>query len=99
MNIKLTFIFVAILSLLSVSSAFGKNKKQEDFEVLQKKVEKNLAKFDKLDFTDFSGQRWENFKETHSQNVRVHWPDGHVTEGLYKPGLIMIQKRPFPVLA
>lgn len=71
-------------TFLFLSPSFAKDKKLSDFEILQKKVEANLAKFDKLDFTDFSGQKWENFKDTHSQNVKVHWPDGHVTEGLDK---------------
>lgn len=84
MNIKLTFISVSVFSLLASGYALAKNTKQEDFEILQKKVEMNLDKFDKLDFVDFSGQKWENFKETHSQNVKVHWPDGHITEGLDK---------------
>lgn len=42
MNIKLTLSFATILSLLFASSEFSKNKKQEEFEVSQKKVEKNF---------------------------------------------------------
>ena len=81
---KYQIIFGAVACLLSMSSAFGKDKKLADFEALQKKVEEHLTKFDNLDFNDFSGQKWENFKNTHTQNVKVHWPDGHVTEGLEK---------------
>lgn len=80
---NITPTFVVILALTSFA-AQANDKKIEDFEILQKTVEKNLAKFDTLDFTDFSAQKWENFKNTHTQNVKVHWPDGHVTEGLNK---------------
>lgn len=54
---------VAVLTCFYMGVAQAKYKKLEDFEILQKNVEKNLAKFDKLDFTDFSGQKWENFKD------------------------------------
>lgn len=44
----------------------------------------NLAKFDTLDFTVFSNQQWDRLKESHAQNIKVYWPDGHVTEGIEK---------------
>jgi hypothetical protein len=27
-------------------------------------------------------KQWHRFKESHAQNIKVYWPDGHVTEGL-----------------
>ena len=42
----------------------------------------NLATFDTLDFDVFSNQKWARLKESHSKDVKVHWPDGHVTEGI-----------------
>ena len=44
----------------------------------------HLAIFDTLDFEVFSKQEWARFHESHSQDVIVHWPDGHVTNGLDK---------------
>jgi hypothetical protein len=41
-----------------------------------------LKTFDALDFDVFSNQKWDRFKESHAQDIRVYWPDGHVTEGL-----------------
>lgn len=41
-----------------------------------------LDKFDTLDFTIFSGQQWVRFHESHADNIKVYWPDGHMTEGL-----------------
>jgi SnoaL-like polyketide cyclase len=45
-------------------------------------VAKNLVEFDTLDFTVFSNQEWARFHESHAQNIKVYWPDGHMTEGL-----------------
>ncbi|MGL3608044.1 ester cyclase [Rhizobium sp. G187] len=42
----------------------------------------HLATFDTLDFDVFTNQKWERLKESHSANVKVHWPDGRVTEGI-----------------
>ena len=43
-----------------------------------------LKTFDALDFDVFSNQKWDRFKESHAQDIKVYWPDGHVTEGLDK---------------
>lgn len=45
-------------------------------------ISSHLRTFDELDFTVFSNQQWDRFKESHAQNIKVYWPDGHVTEGL-----------------
>lgn len=44
----------------------------------------NLAEFEVLDFTVFNSQQWERIKESHSQDVKVYWPDGHMTTGIDK---------------
>jgi len=41
-----------------------------------------LKTFDALDFDVFSNQKWDRFKESHAQDIKVYWPDGHVTEGI-----------------
>ncbi len=45
-------------------------------------VEQHLATFDTLDFDVFSHQEWDRLHESHSADVKVHWPDGHVTTGI-----------------
>lgn len=45
-------------------------------------VQSNLRKFDELDFEIFSNQRWADFTRSHSEDIVVHWPDGHETRGL-----------------
>ena len=45
-------------------------------------IASHLKTFDELDYDVFSNQQWHRFKESHAQNIKVFWPDGHVTEGL-----------------
>jgi predicted ester cyclase len=45
-------------------------------------IERNLATFDTLDFTVFSNQEWTRLHESHAKNIKVYWPDGHMTEGI-----------------
>ena len=47
-------------------------------------ISKNLEKFDTLDFTVFSNQQWDRLKESHAADIKVYWPDGHMTEGIEK---------------
>lgn len=75
-------ILLMMALVFSFSTVQAKDKKQADFEILQKQVKANLATFDKLDFEYFSKQDWAGFATTHTKDVKVHWPDGHVTEGL-----------------
>lgn len=46
------------------------------------RIAQNLATFDTLDFEVFSGQQWDRLHESHAQDIKVHWPDGRVTEGV-----------------
>ena len=45
-------------------------------------AQEHLAKFDTLDFDVFSNQKWDLLHESHSKDIAVHWPDGHVTHGI-----------------
>jgi hypothetical protein len=45
-------------------------------------VAKNLITFDTLDFTVFSNQQWVRLHESHAKNIKVYWPDGHMSQGL-----------------
>jgi hypothetical protein len=44
----------------------------------------NLKTFDNLDFDVFSNQKWDRLGESHSKDIKVVWPDGHFTVGIYK---------------
>lgn len=45
-------------------------------------IASHLKTFDALDYEVFSNQQWDRLKESHAQNIKVYWPDGHVTEGI-----------------
>lgn len=45
-------------------------------------VAANLAMFDSLDFTVFNKQNWASLHQSHSNRIKVYWPDGHITDGL-----------------
>lgn len=47
-------------------------------------IARNLKTFDELDFVVFSNQEWARLHESHSPDVKVHWPDGHTTAGIEK---------------
>lgn len=44
----------------------------------------HLATVDELDFRVIPTQTWSELDKSHSHDVIVHWPDGHVTTGLAK---------------
>ncbi|MFJ5308550.1 ester cyclase [Streptomyces sp. NPDC088350] len=49
---------------------------------LTREERRNLEMFDVADFDVYTHQEWDRFDESHDQDVRVHWPDGHYTDGL-----------------
>lgn len=42
-----------------------------------------IAKFDTLDFDFYSNQKWDKFNHNHADNIKVYYPDGSITTGLY----------------
>jgi len=92
----LTF-FVATLAVISFNSCNSANSNglgQSEIDSLRNLVKqltandesigKNLEKFDTLDFTVFSNQQWDRLHESHATDIKVYWPDGHMTEGIEK---------------
>ncbi len=61
-----------------------KNTKLEKYEHAEAMAKEHIAKFDDMDFNVFSNQEWDRLHESHSDDVLVHWPDGHVTHGLQR---------------
>ena len=51
-------------------------------KTLTKAELQHLETFDELDFVVFTNQEWSRFGESHASDIRVHWPDGHYTDGL-----------------
>ncbi|SDN40781.1 ester cyclase [Actinacidiphila guanduensis] len=42
----------------------------------------HLRTFDELDFDVYSHADWDRLHLSHARTVRVHWPDGHYTDGI-----------------
>lgn len=45
-------------------------------------VATHIEVFDDLDFRVFTQQKWAELHKSHSPDIAVHWPDGHVTHGI-----------------
>lgn len=56
--------------------------KVKQMEEMQATIEKNLATFDTLDYVVFSNQEWTRLHESHAKDIKVYWPDGHMTQGV-----------------
>jgi len=90
----LFFAVATIISFNSCSNANSGNVSQSEIDSLRSQINqltandatlaKNLASFDTLDYTVFTNQEWTRLHETHAKDIKVYWPDGHVTEGLEK---------------
>lgn len=52
------------------------------YQADEKRVSKNIATFDTLDFDVFTNQKWDRLHESHAKDIVVHWPDGHQTKGI-----------------
>ncbi|TCZ72952.1 ester cyclase [Flaviaesturariibacter aridisoli] len=46
-------------------------------------TQERLRRFDSLDFQFYSNQQWDSFAISHDQNIRVIYPDGSETTGLF----------------
>jgi len=89
-------IFLKIAAVLSVITTVGTAQAQTttDVDGLKKELEQfkgaaalvnqHLTTFDTLDYTVFSNKQWLRFHESHGENIKVYWPDGHVAVGLAK---------------
>lgn len=53
-------------------------------------TEQRLVRFDSLDYEFYSGQKWDQFAISHADNIKVYYPDGNITEGLYPKHIDML---------
>ena len=93
-NILTTISMTALLAAWSVVPAQAADKAAGYSPEMQAKIAAveteratiagNLKTFDELDFVVFSNQEWARLHESHSTDVKVHWPDGHTTAGIGK---------------
>lgn len=84
----------ALAILISVSKADAESSKKwagtkvnepaPKAKGIPKVLSDRLAKFDDLDFRVYTNQEWQDLHKSHSKDVKVHWPDGHITVGIEK---------------
>jgi hypothetical protein len=68
-----------------VSPSYEAQKKElKNFTSERETIAKNLETFDALDYDVFSNQEWTRLIESHSDDIKVYWPDGHSTIGIEK---------------
>lgn len=53
-------------------------------------TQERLRRFDSLDFQFYSNQKWDSFAISHDANIKVYYPDGTVTTGLYPQHIDML---------
>jgi predicted ester cyclase len=70
------------LALLMAACSARNDPDLEDYRTAEELVRQHLDTFDDLDFNVFTNQKWDELHRSHSDDIKVHWPDGHVTEGL-----------------
>lgn len=76
------FALAFVLAFGLVATGYGTNEATKEYQAEQTRVAANLENFDDLDFNVFSNQKWTELHRSHSQDVIVHWPDGHTTNGI-----------------
>ena len=81
----MTAVCIGVMVMISGAKASAHvDPKLAKYEAEAKAIAKNIATFDTLDYEVFTGQQWARLHESHSQDVTVHWPDGHQTKGIEK---------------
>lgn len=53
-------------------------------------TQERLRRFDSLDFQFYSNQKWDSFAISHDSNIKVIYPDGTTTTGLYPQHIDML---------
>ncbi|MGV7105119.1 ester cyclase [Flavobacterium sp. U410] len=94
-SIKLQFVAILVTAVSMVSCSDNKqieekyqaeiqnlNSQLEKFTKENEEIAKNLKTFDTLDFVVYSTQEWKRLHESHSEDILVHYPDGHTTVGI-----------------
>ena len=46
-------------------------------------TQEQLRRFDSLDFQYYNNQKWDSFAISHADNIKVYYPDGSITTGIY----------------
>lgn len=94
-------VLLATMATLTSCNSNGNNASlEEKIKALQAELDKykaddslaahRLLVFDTLDYDFYSNQKWDKFNHSHADNIKVYYPDGSVTEGLYPKHIDML---------
>ncbi len=93
-TIKTLATLIAIASIVTFTSCGNNSVSEAEIDSLKNQITqltsgnddiaKHLASFDTLDYTIFSNQEWTRMHESHSNDIKVIWPDGHNAIGIEK---------------
>ncbi len=75
---------VAASAMFVAATAMADNSELAKYKAAEATVKDHIVIFDTLDFDVYTHQKWGRFKESHAQDILVHYPDGHTTKGLDK---------------
>ena len=85
----ITTILLAVVIINFISCSSGDTPEVQAMKTEMKQIaderamiEKNLETFDTLDYTVFTNQEWTRLHESHASNIKVYWPDGHMSQGI-----------------
>ena len=91
--IVLSMMLVACSNNQQSSSNTDERKKSND-QILTNNTqltEERLRRFDSLDFQFYSNQMWDSFAISHGANIKVYYPDGTTTTGLFPQHIDMLK--------
>lgn len=54
-------------------------------------IQERLRRFDSLDFQFYSNQQWDSLAVSHDENIKVYYPDGTTTTGLFPQHIDMLK--------
>jgi hypothetical protein len=104
-SIKSVAALMFVLALLTFTSCTnnGENSSnlQSKIDSLQNELKKfndekaiteaRLQRFDSLDFDFYSRQIWDSLANSHASDIKVYYPDGNITEGLFPQHIDMLK--------
>ena len=73
-----------VAAVLLIAGAAHAESRLAKYVAEEKAVRAHIVTFDELDFDVFTHQKWDRLHESHSKDIIVHWPDGHMTQGIDK---------------
>ena len=54
-------------------------------------LQERLRRFDSLDFQFYSNQQWDSLAISHDENIKVYYPDGTTSTGLFPQHIDLIK--------